>query len=93
MKHIGVRDLKSQLNSVVRTVREKQIEYTVTLHGQPVAILRPFTAQDMAQSRKAMIEQELAMIDGLVRENEENWPSGESLLETLEQVREESACR
>ena len=46
MEEIGVRKLKSQLTNVVRAVREEQAEYTVTVRGQPVAVLRPFTQED-----------------------------------------------
>ncbi len=93
MKQIGVRDLKSQLNTVVRSVREEQVEYTVTVHGQPVAVLRPYTEEDSIQNREAIIKHELAIIDELAGEIGRSWSSEESPLEILERLREESACR
>ena len=93
MKQIGVRDLKSQLNNIVRSVREEQVEYTVTIHGEPVAVLRPYTDGDSVQSREEMIEHELAMIDELANEIGQSWSSPESSLDILERLREESACR
>lgn len=41
MPTIGVRELKSQASEIVRSIREDQIEYVVTLRGEPVAILLP----------------------------------------------------
>lgn len=93
MKQIGVRDLKSQLNNIVRSVREEQVEYTVTVHGEPVAVLRPYSEDDIVQARQAMIEHDLAMIDELAEEIGKSWSSEESALEILERLREESACR
>ena len=93
VKKIGVRDLKSQLNNVVRSVREQQVEYTVTVHGEPVAVLRPYTEEDSIQDREAMIDRELAMIDELADEIGRSWSSDESPLGILARLREESACR
>jgi len=65
MKEIDVRELKSQLTNVVRTVREEQAEYTVTVHGRPVAVLRPFTQDDALRAQRGQIDDELAALDEL----------------------------
>lgn len=41
MPTVGIRELKSQASEIVRQVREEQVEYVVTLRGEPVAILSP----------------------------------------------------
>jgi prevent-host-death family protein len=41
MPEIGVRQLKNEASEILRAVREEKIEYTITLRGQPVALLRP----------------------------------------------------
>ena len=41
MPSVGVRDLKSQATEILRAVREEQVEYIVTYHGRPVAMLLP----------------------------------------------------
>ncbi|MBK8934267.1 MAG: type II toxin-antitoxin system prevent-host-death family antitoxin [Chloroflexi bacterium] len=43
---IGVRELKNQTSQIVRAVREDMAEYVITLHGKPVAMLRPITEAD-----------------------------------------------
>ena len=39
-RKIGIRELKNELTDVIRRVGEEQVEYTVTVHGRPVAVLR-----------------------------------------------------
>lgn len=41
MPEIGIRQLKNEASEIIRTVREEKMEYTITLRGQPVAVLRP----------------------------------------------------
>ena len=41
MPEIGIRQLKNQASEIIRAVREERVEYTITLRGQPVAVLRP----------------------------------------------------
>ncbi len=93
MKEIGVRELKSQLTNVVRTVREEQTEYTVTVRGQPVAVLRPFTQEDARRAEYKKIDDELAALDELAQEIGAAWSSPRSGVEILEALREESSCR
>ncbi len=93
MKEIGVRELKSQLTNVVRTVREAQVEYTVTVHGQPVAVLRPFTQDDALRMQREKIDDELAALDELAQAIGSEWTSSQSGVDILEELREESSCR
>jgi prevent-host-death family protein len=45
-KTIGIRELKNQTSRIMRAVREDGAEYVITLHGEPVAVLRTFTDDD-----------------------------------------------
>ena len=46
---IGMRELKNQASKIVRAVREEMAEYIITVHGEPVAVLRPLTQADTDQ--------------------------------------------
>ncbi len=43
-QQIGVRELKNRLTEIIREIKETGVEYTVTVHGQPVASIRPLPA-------------------------------------------------
>ena len=93
MKEIEVRDLKSRLTAVIRTVRDQAAAYTVTLHGQPVAVIRPYTVTEEADQRKSQLAAELAKLEQLAIQIGESWQSPRSGVELLQESREESACR
>jgi prevent-host-death family protein len=86
---IGIRELKNQTSSIVRRVREEAVEYVITHHGQPVAILRPIGADDMEEMQKqesldawhALLE-----LGTLLSESD---PAAESAVEILAEMREE----
>lgn len=85
---VGIRELKSQTSRILRTVREEQVEYVVTYQGQPIAVLRPFLAEDEALLRQIVIEDELAVIDLLAEQVANAWVSPKSGAELLEEIRE-----
>lgn len=93
MKEIGVRDLKSHLTAVIRAVREEAVEYTVTLHGEPVAVIRPYTVTEETEKRNRQVAAELALFEQLADQVGQSWQSNRSGVELLEELREESACR
>jgi len=62
---VGVRELKNRATQIVRAVRERQAEYVVTVAGQPVAVLRPYTAADEAAQRAAEVDAYLAGLEAL----------------------------
>ena len=92
MKEIGIRELKARLTTIVRAVHDEQVEYTITVHGQPVAILRPIGQEAGDQNYEAAVEAELAEIDAIIAAIDAK-PSEGTARETLEQMREESAWR
>lgn len=86
---IGVRELKNQASKIVRAVREEMAEYVITLHGEPVAVLRPLTQADTDQLQREKIEKALADLDALAQEIGASWTSEKLGTEILEEMREE----
>jgi prevent-host-death family protein len=84
---VGVRDLKNRVTQIVRTIREDQAEYVVTVHGEPVAVLRPFTAEDETRLRVDRLEMHLAELEALADEIGRAWASPRSGVELLEAQR------
>jgi prevent-host-death family protein len=41
MPQIGIRQLKNETSEILRAVRDDKVEYVVTHHGRPVAVIRP----------------------------------------------------
>jgi prevent-host-death family protein len=75
---IGVRELKNKTSSVIRTVREDMVEYIVTVHGEPVAVLRPLTEDETKRLRQLQVEEALAEMMSLAAEVGEAWSSEKS---------------
>lgn len=92
-RKIGIRELKNELTAIVRRVGEERVEYTVTVHGRPVAVLRPLSAADAAEHAADEVQAELAAMADLAQRIGDNWTAPESALQALEQMREESAWR
>lgn len=91
--NIGVRELKNHLTSIVRSIRDAQSEYIVTVHGRPVAVLRPFTEVDSAEEQEKTIDRELSELRELAQQIGDAWTSPQSGVSILEEMREESAWR
>ncbi len=86
---IGVREFKNQASKIVRAVREEMAEYIITVHGEPVAMLRPLTQKDSDQLQREKIEDALADLDSLAQEIAAGWTAEKSGTEILEGMREE----
>ncbi|MCO6449927.1 MAG: type II toxin-antitoxin system Phd/YefM family antitoxin [Caldilineales bacterium] len=84
---IGVRELKSQASQILRAIRESSVEYVVTVHNEPVAVLRPYTVEDENRLRADELTDELADIDALAQEIAASWKSQQSGLELIEEQR------
>lgn len=41
MPQIGIRQLKNATSEIIRSVHDDGVEYVVTHHGRPVAVIRP----------------------------------------------------
>ncbi|MCA9935446.1 MAG: type II toxin-antitoxin system prevent-host-death family antitoxin [Ardenticatenaceae bacterium] len=90
-QEIGIRELKNQTSNIVRQVREQAMEYVITHHGQPVAILRPIQANDTEALQKqkslAAMENLLELGAKLAKGN----PMAKSAVEILAEMREEES--
>lgn len=84
---IGIRDLKNNTSRIVQAVREEAAEYVVTIRGQPVAVLRPWTAEDVGLYRMASIEDEIEQMKLLAQEIAAAWVSSKSSVELIEEQR------
>jgi prevent-host-death family protein len=65
MKTIGVRQLKNEATQIVRTVKEQNALYVITVNGQPVATLRPYSERDIAGMPRTQAAAELQEIERL----------------------------
>jgi prevent-host-death family protein len=84
---IGVRELRNHASRVIRAVREEMAEYVVTLRGEPVAVLRPLTEQDMQRLREAEIDALLAEMKDLAQDVADAWTSEKSGVELVAEQR------
>lgn len=48
-EHVGVKEFKDKATQMLRRVRERREEIIVTMDGEPIALVRPFTDQDRAK--------------------------------------------
>lgn len=84
--HIGIRELKNQASKIVRAVREEAAEYIITIHGEPVAVLRPLTEAEQGQ-RQEKVDQFLAELDELAQRVTAEWKGDKTGVELLEEQR------
>lgn len=89
-RKIGIRALKNELADVIRRIREEQVEYTVTVHGRPAAVLRPLHPTDAIVDLDDEAKQELAELAELAQLIGDNWSSPKSGLQLLEEMREKT---
>jgi prevent-host-death family protein len=87
VEKIGVRELKNQASQIVRSVREEMAEYVITLHGKPVAMLRPITDEDEQALRLRELATFLAEADRLAQEIAADWQSEKTAVELIEEQR------
>ena len=73
MRTIGVRQLKNEATQIVRTVKEQHALYVITVNGQPVATLRPYSDRDIAGMERGQAVSELQAIERLARAVGEAW--------------------
>lgn len=73
MKTIGVRQLKNEATQIVRSVKEQNALYVITVNGQPVATLRPYSDRDIAGMQRTQAASELQAIERLAEAVGEAW--------------------
>jgi prevent-host-death family protein len=84
---IGVRELKNRTSSILRTVREEMAEYVVTLHGKPVAVLRPLTEEESQLLRQHEVDKTLAEMKSISQEVATAWTSSKSGVDLISEQR------
>jgi len=84
---IGVRELKNQTSRILRAVREEMAEYIVTLHGKPVAVLRPLTEEESLQLQQHEIEKSTAEMKAIAQEVAAAWTANKSGVELISEQR------
>lgn len=84
---IGVRELKNQTSRVIRAVREDMAEYVVTLRGEPVAVIRPWTEKEAQRLRDLETDETLAAMKTLAQEVGAAWRSEKSGIELVSEQR------
>ena len=73
MKTIGVRQLKNEATQIVRAVRDEHALFVITVNGQPVATLRPYSDRDIAGVARTQATAEIAAIDRIAGEVGAAW--------------------
>ena len=73
MRTIGVRQLKNEATQIVRAVREEHAQFIITVNGQPVATLRPYSDRDIAGVHRTQVAAEIAAIDRIAAEVGAAW--------------------
>ena len=73
MRTIGVRQLKNEATQIVRAVREEHAQFIITVNGQPVATLRPYSDRDIAGVHRTQVAAEIAAIDRVASEVGAAW--------------------
>lgn len=84
---IGVREFKNQATRILRTVREEMAEYVITLHGEPIAVLRPLMAEEIEALRLAEVEEDVAELKALAQQVAAAWTSPQSGVELISDQR------
>jgi len=87
MPTVGVRELKNQATRILRAVREDRAQYVVTVAGRPVAVLRPYTAQDEADRHAASVQAYLAGLDALGEAVTRAWKGSVSAADAVAEQR------
>lgn len=75
VKTIGVRQLKNEATQIVRAVRDQHALYVITVNGQPVATLRPYSDRDIAGMQRSQTVSEIAAIERLASAVGDAWMS------------------
>jgi prevent-host-death family protein len=86
-KEIGVRELKNQTSQIVRAVREEMAEYIITVHGEPVAVLRPLTDEETQRLDRVKGQAILAEMEALAEKVTAAWQSERSAVELIGEQR------
>lgn len=86
-RRIGIRDFRNSATQVIREVRETGEEVVITVDGEPVAVVRPFSAEDEAAEHRAEDECTMAEIRESRAKLTARWNSGLSATDAVSEQR------
>lgn len=86
-KRMGIREFRNSATQVIREVRETGAEIVITVDGEPVAVVRPFTSVDEAAERKRANDEIWRRLNALSAEISAGWPEGLSAAEAVSEQR------
>lgn len=89
MERVGVRELKNRATQIIRAVREEQVEYLVTVDGEPVAVLRPLAEGDLQAERAAGWQRFIDRMQEVAERIGAEWQSEKGAVELLSEIRDE----
>ena len=84
---IGVRELKNRASRLLRSVREEMCAYVITLHGEPIAILRPLSTEELQNLEQAQADENIAQMKALAGQVAAAWTSPLSGVELIAEQR------
>jgi prevent-host-death family protein len=83
MKTMGVTELETELNHVLREIRETGETVEVISDGEPIARIVPVRKTLNEQEKRAVIES----LDSMAAQIGAHWPEGVSALDAVHDVR------
>lgn len=84
---VGVRELKNNTSRIVRAVKEEMAEYIITVNGEPVAVLRPFTPEDAQKVSNQLVSRELEAMKATAGKIGKSWSAELSGIEIIAEQR------
>jgi prevent-host-death family protein len=86
-KKIGVRELRNNASKIVRAVREEGAEYVITVHGEPVAVLRPLAEEQSREYDESEINHLMSELNKMADRVSKAWQSPLSAVEAVQEQR------
>jgi antitoxin (DNA-binding transcriptional repressor) of toxin-antitoxin stability system len=86
-EQIGVCELKNQARRILRAVGEDMAEFVITLHGEPIAVLRPLTPDELEALRLAEANKSLIEMKSLAEQIAAAWTSSRSGVDLVSEQR------
>ena len=87
IRRIGVRDFRNSATQLIREVRECGSEFVITVDGEPVAVVRPFTREDAKEEAMQANEARWERMYQLRKEISAAWPKGLSAADAVSEQR------
>lgn len=86
-ERVDLETFRLAADDYIREVRETGAEIVITVDGEPVAVVRPFTAHDDAAERKRANDEVWARLEESRQEIGKAWPPGLSAVDAVSEQR------